>query len=427
MSMEVDSPATREAGDGGAEGQANGGDAMQAADGTAAVEGAAERDKGTTAGSPLSIECTPIYSLQGHKRSISSLAISPDGTELASSGADGLLKIWSLASGALLVTLDVIEATGRPASQRMGISDVAWSRDGQYIVCGGDDRLVRVWDARRHTLLCELEGHTSFVFCVTFNPDVSLAVSGGFDETVRMWDLQRKRCHRTIAAHSEAVTGVDYNRDGSVLASCSYDGLIRLWDAFTGQCIKTLVHGEAPPIGHVAFSPNAFQLLATSLDNTIRLWDMANGRVLKTYAGHQNAKYALKAAFTAWRQAGHQLPSSSDASNSTMPCMVVSGSEDQRVYLWDLQTKRVLHTLQGHRDVVLSISVSSAEYRSKARDRELRPIFRPTDACIQTHHRFRQLGPRSLYQSEHKLSCSSRMIEPLTSLFVNQIWRLHQT
>ncbi|MCO5598553.1 hypothetical protein L7F22_052650 [Adiantum nelumboides] len=229
-----------------------------------------------------STSCSLIFTLQGHKKSVSSLAISPDGTEIVSSGADGLLKIWSLATGSLRATLDAHDQTDSPSStQRQGISDVAWSSDGKYIVCGGDDKLVRVWHAKRLELLCEFEGHTSFIFCVSFNPNVTLAVSGSFDESVRMWDLQKKRCHRTIAAHSEAVTGVAFNRDGSILASCSYDGLIRLWDAFTGQCLKTLVHGEAMPIGHVVFSPNGFQLLATSLDNSIRLWDMANGRVLK--------------------------------------------------------------------------------------------------------------------------------------------------
>lgn len=140
------------------------------------------------------LSCSPIYTLQGHKRSISSLAISPDGLELASCSADGQIKIWTLATGTLRATLDATEVSELASkATSKGISDVAWSRDGRYLVCGGDDKVVRVWDAKRHTLLCELEGHTSYVFCVSFNPDVSMTVSGGFDETVRMWDLQRSK------------------------------------------------------------------------------------------------------------------------------------------------------------------------------------------------------------------------------------------
>lgn len=113
-----------------------------------------------------SFTCTPVVTLQGHKRSVSSLSISPDGQQLVSSGADGLLKLWSIASGSLIATLDAATTTTAAAAAtsasmgeekgnevtaaentHLGISDVAWSKDGRYLVCGGDDCMVRVWDA----------------------------------------------------------------------------------------------------------------------------------------------------------------------------------------------------------------------------------------------------------------------------------------
>ncbi|UZJ55223.1 hypothetical protein CBS101457_004543 [Exobasidium rhododendri] len=317
---------------------------------------------------------TPVFTLQGHKRSVSSLSISPDGLQLASGGSDGLLKLWALATGALIATLDAaIHATEEDdvAHLRLGISDVVWSKDGQYLVCGGDDCIVRVWDATRHTLARQFSGHTSFVFCVNFHPNVSLAVSGSFDETVRIWNLQKDTCHRTIAAHSEAVTGLDFNRDGSILASCSYDGLIRLWDSSNGQCMKTLDgRGDSSPIGNVLFSPNSFQLLAPSLDNTIRLWDIANSRIVKTYLGHQNEKFAIKACFSAFQKRKQKkkkksatrsdLQSGGERASLLPPVMVVAGSEDSRIYLWDLQTKKILQTLVGHKDAILAIATHPA-------------------------------------------------------------------
>lgn len=177
------------------------------ANGVAATSVAPAR-AASVAGAASAWTYEPVYTLQGHKRSVSALAISPDGRELASSGADGLVKIWALATGSLLATLDYTVAAGelsspfssygvpddrrneRPRRPR-GISDVAWTRDGHYLVCGGDDKVVRVWDAKRRKLVRQLVGHTSFVFCVTFSPDGTLVISGGFDETVRLWDLRR--------------------------------------------------------------------------------------------------------------------------------------------------------------------------------------------------------------------------------------------
>lgn len=109
-----------------------------------------------------------VYTLLGHQRSVSAISISPDGTILASCGADGCIKLWSLATGALRATLRVKappsyrseankeveekeheEDIGGERGSQSGLSDVAWSSDGRYLVGGGDDRTVCVWDALR--------------------------------------------------------------------------------------------------------------------------------------------------------------------------------------------------------------------------------------------------------------------------------------
>ncbi|KAK0553417.1 WD repeat-containing protein 5 [Tilletia horrida] len=348
-------------------------------------------------------DCLPsyrhAYTLYGHTRSISSLSFSPDGTKLLSAGADKLLKIWQVRTGTLLHTL---------AGHTQGVNCIGWSSDSMYVASGSDDRTVKVWNASSGALLRDIQGHTSFVLCLAYNPQSTLIVSGSVDETIKMWDVKRGRCHRSISAHSEAVSGVDFNRDGTMIVSCSYDGQIRLWDTSSGQCMKTLVHNDSIALSFVTFAPSGIQVLAGSLDNSIRLWDIQNARVLKTYTGHQSTKFCTNATFTRprgpWKgaEAGQYLKSSTAVRPTSLlntqvehitgqlPAVgtdldgmsgenteqdrflakkreaearnlqdihIVSGSEDQRIYIWDLQTKQVLQTLAGHRDVVLSIAV----------------------------------------------------------------------
>ena len=56
--------------------------------------------------------------------------------------------------------------------------------------------------------------------------------------------------------------------------------------------------------------------------------------------------------------------------------MVVCGSEDGKVYMWDLQTKALLQTLDGHSDVVLGVSCHPKRdmIASGGLDRDLRSI-----------------------------------------------------
>ncbi|KAK0456239.1 WD40 repeat-containing protein, partial [Armillaria borealis] len=258
----------------------------------------------------------PRLSLNGHAKSISSLKFSPDGSILASSGADRVIKLWDAYTGEILRTL---------SGHDQGISDIAWSHDGEFLASASDDKTIKIWSMDQGVEVKTLTGHTNFVFAVNYNPHSNLLVSGGFDETVRVWDVARGTCMKVLPAHSDPVTSVSFNHDGTLIVSCAMDGLIG--NKFTqyaygtvdsGQCLKTLVDDDNPICSHVEFSPNSKFVLTS--------------RCVKTYSGHVNRTYCL---FSCFSRTKHKY--------------IVSGSEDHKAYIWDLQTRQVLQTLEGHR------------------------------------------------------------------------------
>lgn len=287
-----------------------------------------------------------------HTRAVSCVRFSPCGRLLATASLDGTVALLSPSSLAVIATL---------RGHTGGVSDLSWSTDSFYLCSASDDRTLRIWDFRpilsgpnpggqpadpnADRCIRVLKGHTNFVFSANFNPQTSYQVaSGGFDCTVRIWDVKSGRCVRAIDAHSEPVTSVHFIRDGSIIVSGSHDGSCKIWDARTGSCLKTVIDDKKPAVSFSMFSPNGKFILVATLDDSLKLCNFATGKFLKVYSGHVNRVYCIQSAFSV-----------------TNGKYIVSGSEDNCVYIWDLQGRNILQKLEGHTDAVISVSCHPTE------------------------------------------------------------------
>src|SRR5919202_56746 len=341
-----------------------------------------------------------LLTLQGHRSWIWSLSFSPDGQQIASGSEDSAICLWDAVSGQCLKTLQ---------GQTSCVYSVSFSADGQTLASGSEDSAICLWDAASGQCLKTLQGHTGRVWSLSFSPDGQTLASGSDDAAICLWNVQSGQCLSILYGHMGRVRSVSFSPDSQILASGSYDFSIRLWSVENGQCLSVL-HGHTDAIRSISFSPDGQTLASGRYDFYIRLWNVHNGRCLKVLQGNSSgvnsvsfspdgqilASGGLDSFIRLWSVPdgqclkvlhGHtgwiySINFSSDGQS------LVSGSTDQSVRLWNVREGRCLRELNGHTGWIHSVSFSSdGQYLVSGSDDQTVRLWNAQDGqCFKVVH-----------------------------------------
>jgi WD40 repeat protein/GTPase SAR1 family protein len=249
----------------------------------------------------------------GHLRGINSVAVSPDGTWMASGSSDTTVKIWNLQTGEVRATLKkhtreancvAITASGLVLSGSSDSSVCFWdpqlrfvaslSRPGSVkslapVAAGrlvlsatsGPDQDIELWDAATGECVWEYPVDEVIVNSCAVSELTRRAITGGSDGTVDVRDLDRGSVVSSLSGHTAAVTSVDITRDGRFAISGSADMTVRTWDMTTYTCVG-IFEGHGSPVTSVALSPDSKLVASAGLtDHSVRIWDRESGACLQ--------------------------------------------------------------------------------------------------------------------------------------------------
>lgn len=218
---------------------------------------------------------TEVHALRGHKGAVFMVAVTPDGRRALTTGIDGTLRTWNLASGA--------EVSRIQAHEDWAVGLVL-SPDGKQAVTSGNDATIRLWDLETDEEVRRFEGHTDAVWSVTYSSDGKRLLTGSHDKTMRLWNVRSGEEVRQFEGNG-SVWAACLSPDGTQVLSAERTGLAAIvWDAATGEKLRTL---EGPAVT-VAFSSDGTRALTGGWRGMLSLWDAKTGKELRKFEGHKN-------------------------------------------------------------------------------------------------------------------------------------------
>ncbi len=273
-----------------------------------------------------------------HADRVTGMSFAPDGRRLATSSRDGTVKVWNVENGRELLTYRGHAAAPADPTNVLRVPNVAFAPDGKTVASSGG-KLIHVWDAATGERTQTLTGHAAAARGLAFTPDGKYLVSGGDDRMLIVWDLstgKAKLKYPELAGRIEAVAVSAGKGAGRLIASVTADGALIVYpfaDEVKPQLLGLTVTAGGEGNFGVAFVGETPNVLTCGGDSRVKLTTGpdpaaavagAVGGTVRTYTGHAGRVGALAATPDGTR--------------------FVTGGADRTARVWETATGKTLAT-----------------------------------------------------------------------------------
>ena len=277
---------------------------------------------------------------------------------------------------------DAIKTSASSFGHSSCVTCMALNSTRNELVTGSDNGEICTWNINTGEHLADLRGHTKAVKCLILahsngssnsgNDSLKL-VSGSNDNTIKIWHMAKSECLHTLKmdAHVHCLVLMANRKQ---LAAGYWDNTIKVWDLVTGECVKIL-RSHTSYILSLAYNASTRELVSGSADFSIKIWSIDKAdSCKKTLLGH-----------TKWVLCLVLVPED-DESSTQYGDILISGSEDRTIKMWNLNTGSCINTLRSHNhyvDALVFIPVTR-ELVSGSWDRTIKVWDTTSGACLKT-------------------------------------------
>ncbi|KAI4463805.1 wd repeat-containing protein 48 [Holotrichia oblita] len=244
-------------------------------------------------------------------------------------------------SGRKKVQVSMVICEAEERRHRSGVNALQVDPVLDRLYSAGRDSIVRVYEHERY--LQSMEHHTDWVNDIVLCCGGRNLISASSDTTVKVWNAHKGFCMSTLRTHKDYVKALAYAKDREQVASAGLDKSIYLWDVNTLTALTasnntvttSSLSGNKESIYSLAMNPPGTIIVCGSTERALRLWDPRTCAKVCKLKGHTDNVKALVVS----RDGSH----------------CISGSSDGTIRVWNLGIQRCIQTIRVHTDSVWAL------------------------------------------------------------------------
>ena len=241
---------------------------------------------GVSGGAPARFGEIQVWDIAGSRQtqgfrlatdSLFGLSWSPDGTRVATGGADKVVRVTRVSDGKELVKFE---------NHSDWVFRTAWLPDGSRFLSASRDRAIKLIDAGSGQFIDDINKLLEPIDCMARHPREDAAAYGGAEGGLRVYRAKENQDRtagnndvnlvRDYERQPGPVHAVAFSPDGALLAAGGTGSEVRVYETATGKRRATL-RGHAGPIFALRFSPDGKRLYTAGFEGIVRAFDPASG------------------------------------------------------------------------------------------------------------------------------------------------------
>ncbi|KAJ7956527.1 WD repeat and HMG-box DNA-binding protein 1 [Quillaja saponaria] len=247
---------------------------------------------------PLLPSNTPRI-LRHHRDGVTTVALSPNSTCLASGSVDHSVKLYKFPGGEFQTNITRFT---------LPLRSLAFNKSGSMLAAAGDDEGIKLINTIDGSIARVLKGHRGPVTCLAFDPNGEYLASIDSMGTVIYWELHSGRIIHTLkniapdtGSDLSAMNVISWSPDGEILAVPGLRNDVVMYDRDTAEKLFSLRGDHIQPVCFLSWSPNGKYMATSGFDRQVLIWDIDKKQDI------DRQKFDEQICCMAWKPIGNAL------------------------------------------------------------------------------------------------------------------------